>query len=780
MKRSLYAESRALVRHNAWFLGVTVVFVGLAVLYSLILPIGESDHERSHVRYIQYIRTHQELPPLGYVWPSVPTADECEGTGVVREAERQFRQPPLYYVLNALVSSWLGPIENWWPAENLYGYHSLVFDGGVNAYIHDPVDLASHPVAVREVYLYRFVSILLGVLGLVATYCTGLLVLPSKRNVGAAAMAAAVAFIPTYVFVSSVVTNDILVGVLGLWCVYFCLKSVLFRAKVVYLLLATALLLLAFFAKYTAIFIVPMYLLTTAILLFNTWNARSRTRTAITSISILVLTLLVVVFLVSFWHTLSTGLHGYEGISTDIFKRLFALNDLSRSNALLHIYDRIWFSFITYWGLLGADSIVLTKSLLYGLVVLTLVAIAGVFVKIIRKRVDHNGLTVLFLAIVTIVANWCLYYLMFDYGVRGRYVISNYSLIAFVLVFGMSAWGTERFRWFGGYLLGVLLLVLSTVTAFAVLKPAYDPPQREVEFTLQPNETLTHAVFGGFAELMALSLQPDPISPVDTVEVTLVWRPVQRTVNNYVIGVYLEGLDQTNLGGTAHLASNGNYSTSLWHPGEVIRDTYRFTLQHDTTVGPTIAAHAKITMYCPTAEGDKYLPVRDLAGQAVGQEVFGQPVRIERSLPAGKTASQRDVFSSKLAQFADAAVLTNGRLPSTAQRAGWAVPVMLRWRTLGAVSGEIKASVQILDGAGKWVAGDDKILSPVLPSALWKPGDLLTIVHWVELPADLPSGLYRVVVTVYDSATSARLGGVDGDGLPLSDNAVTLGDITVQ
>jgi 4-amino-4-deoxy-L-arabinose transferase-like glycosyltransferase len=66
---------------------VVTVFAGFAIAYTRITPIGASPDELSHLHYINGIAEHLRLPPAG-------------------EPERQ--QPPLYYLLGALISKLTG------------------------------------------------------------------------------------------------------------------------------------------------------------------------------------------------------------------------------------------------------------------------------------------------------------------------------------------------------------------------------------------------------------------------------------------------------------------------------------------------------------------------------------------------------------------------------------------------------------------------------------------------------------------------------------------------
>jgi hypothetical protein len=67
--------------------------------------------------------------------------------------------------------------------------------------------------------------------------------------------------------------------------------------------------------------------------------------------------------------------------------------------------------------------------------------------------------------------------------------------------------------------------------------------------------------------------------------------------------------------------------------------------------------------------------------------------------------------------------------------------------------------VHLLDAAGMRVAQGDGVPGylGVLPTTLWRPGVPVLDEHAVELPDDLPSGWYSLVIGWYDYQTGQRL-----------------------
>jgi 4-amino-4-deoxy-L-arabinose transferase-like glycosyltransferase len=146
---------RAERRHlDRWLLGVVVaVFAGFAVAYTRITPIGASPDELSHLHYINGIADHLRLPPAG-------------------EPERQ--QPPLYYLLGAIVAKLTGD----------------------------------------DARLIRLVSVVLGVMTILTVYAVARRLFPLRPALAAGA-AALVALLPEAQYLAGAINDDNLAWLAG-------------------------------------------------------------------------------------------------------------------------------------------------------------------------------------------------------------------------------------------------------------------------------------------------------------------------------------------------------------------------------------------------------------------------------------------------------------------------------------------------------------------------------------------------------------------------------------
>lgn len=778
MKRFLSGVRSGLREHRLAIL-VALIFLVLALWYNVVLPIGESDNESSHYRYIQYIKTEHRLPPVPYVWPAEPSQDQCEiayGESA-RNPEPQFRQPPLYYVMGALATSWLPTSDTWWPPTNHFGVHTRNFDGGFNTSVHTAREAFPYQGTVLSVHVLRLFSTLVGLWGLVAVYLSGRLLFARLPGPGAALLMATVAFVPTYLFASAVINNDILVGALGIWCIYFCLQSVVGRVRPAYFFLAVLFVALALLAKYSGIVLLVPVGITTIALIVKLFQARRRRwRRSLVGAGLAAIVGLLVLGL---WLSRNRDLYGtyvigYPFLAQSAATKLEWLGSYPGGELIIKLVNDGTFSFSTFWGLLGADVIRLPVWLTTLLLVVCVAAAVGIVRHLLDKSIPRQLKVIAALAVGILVADWWLLYLLFNLApARGRYLLPLYSVAGFLLVWGSSALRTARRPWLGSTLLAGMLLFICLLVPNGLLLPTYARPAILTEATLSPNAQPIGATFGNFAELLGVEIEPKSIAPFEPLQVTLVWRVLQPTTNNYVVGVHLAGVDNTYYGGSMHLPAKGNYATSLWQPGDIFRDHYTLYMENASDGKLPSAGKIKVTMYCATPTDDIYVPVTDKAGVALGDAVYAGPLRL--GLPVTSTQAS-DVPA--LARFGDEIELLAVDSMATAQDdTSLSLPLQFTWRADQQPRADYTLYLHVLDGQGNYVAGiDERLTHDDYPSSLWPPSEIVTDVHPADMTSllRLPQGTYQLTAGLYDRQTMQRLP-VSSATMPVTAEGINLG-----
>ncbi len=82
--------------------------------------------------------------------------------------------------------------------------------------------------------------------------------------------------------------------------------------------------------------------------------------------------------------------------------------------------------------------------------------------------------------------------------------------------------------------------------------------------------------------------------------------------------------------------------------------------------------------------------------------------------------------------------------------------VTLFWQANSSLTADLKVSARLLDGAGAPLASVDG--APVhfaYPTTAWRPGEVVSDVYDLALPADLPAGPYRLLLIWYDPGQNA-------------------------
>jgi hypothetical protein len=121
------------------------------------------------------------------------------------------------------------------------------------------------------------------------------------------------------------------------------------------------------------------------------------------------------------------------------------------------------------------------------------------------------------------------------------------------------------------------------------------------------------------------------------------------------------------------------------------------------------------------------------------------------------------------ATFGELASLVGYDVPPKAQPGQTVTPTLV-WRVSQETTSQYKIFVHLLGPDGRLIVGDDAVPGAwQRPSTSWIEGEYITDPHALSLPRDLPAGLYRLEVGLYDSASGKRLPLSDGkDALLLS------------
>ena len=172
---------------------------------------------------------------------------------------------------------------------------------------------------------------------------------------------------------------------------------------------------------------------------------------------------------------------------------------------------------------------------------------------------------------------------------------------------------------------------------------------------------------------------------------------------------------------------------SRWQPGQALRARHRLPIPADLEPGAYRLAIADLP---------------DGAAWSVGTiTVEGRPRRFD--LPA------LDHLVAE--EFPGLGRLAGYSVEPRVADAGQPVAVTLVWQATGSTAQPLTAFVRLLDADGRVVAQHDgPPQEGAAPTTSWLPGEVIPDRHAMTLPADPPSGAYRLEIGLYDPLTGER------------------------
>jgi hypothetical protein len=252
---------------------------------------------------------------------------------------------------------------------------------------------------------------------------------------------------------------------------------------------------------------------------------------------------------------------------------------------------------------------------------------------------------------------------------------------------------------------------------------------------------------------LAYELPTDRVRPGESVPITLYWEALAPMAEDF--SLYLQLLGQNDV----HLAqidsyAGGTYPTSLWQPGQVVKETYYLPV----TAVPRGPVAARLIAGLYRLPDQDRLPVTDAQGRPAGQPVLA---RVKVSGPSSTAVPAH----SLAANFQNRARLIGYDLPVAEARAGERVFLTLHWQVTGELSADYTVFLHVVDEAGEMAGqGDGPPLGGDYPTRFWAAGEQLADPHVIELAAGARPGAYRIMAGLYCPDTGERLPVLDAAG----------------
>ncbi|MBI4299623.1 MAG: glycosyltransferase family 39 protein [Chloroflexi bacterium] len=733
-KGSSSSRITRLNRHSG-LLVVALVFLALALLYSVASPIFEASDEMHHYEFVKYVADGRGLPIQ-----SPPPATS--------PARQEGSQPPLYYFLGAALTFWIdtGKITHLYQVNPHAAAGQPDSDGNKNMVVHTQKEDFPYRGVALAVHLIRLLSTALGLVTIAATYFIFLELWPGHKHL-ATASAAFVALVPGFLFIASAVNNDNLVTAtssLALLAMVRLLKGIRIWRNVILLgILAGA----GALSKVSGVAILPFAL---GCLAFVAYRWRDRRLFLAGAALVVGLSFAIA----GWWFIRNVRLYG------DILGTERMLDIAGRRWPPISIWQLIqseqeglrW----SFWGVFGGFNVVADEWLYRLFDALGIFATIGLVVFMLKglwRQLDRAGLLLLgtwFLVVLAGVLRWSQMAL----ASQGRLLYPAMPAVAIMFVLGLTSyrtWVPLRVARLVTGTASLSLLAIALVVPFAFIMPAYRKPALLSPAQIPSNLQEVRIAYGRQIELIGFEPLDDDRGPGDTLQLTLYWRSLAKMDADYSIFVHILGRDQDVLGGEDRYPGGGTFPTSQWQPGDIIRDRFRIRLKRDAAL-PTLA-RVEVGLY--QLVDMERLPAVDPRGTSISTPVVARfPVRDHRPSVGAGTVRWR---------FDDQMGIVDFTMDNDDLSPGGVLRGTITWEALAAPSKDYTIFVQIVDPRGE--VGPNGLVAQwdaqpqqgSYPTSFWRPGEASSEPFLLRLPSDLPPRTYRLIAGLYDAESGGRL-----------------------
>jgi hypothetical protein len=323
----------------------------------------------------------------------------------------------------------------------------------------------------------------------------------------------------------------------------------------------------------------------------------------------------------------------------------------------------------------------------------------------------------------------------------------------------------------------------------------------EVELTLpaahggvefNPVDLFSGYDFNGEIELAEYEYTVSRVGQGKGFGVKLLWRAINRPVDNYLLRVEAVDAGGNVLRTVEHRPAGGRAPTTSWQAGQLVQDQVDMVLPASA---PTGAAAVRVRLSWRRPDG-RSLPARRWPGlsrdslyldwlDVVEKEgrVFESP-EVQVSVGANLENKARLIGynGSPVDQAGVGAAATFDLSRSDCQAGAGACRMHFDfyWQGLAEMDQLYFVFVHVVDAAGRIVTQHDQ--SPGLrgkqPTTSWLPGEVVTDPVDLTFPADIAAGDYTLRLGMYLPPDGPRLLVLDSEGRPVG-NAVDIGTIRI-
>lgn len=736
---------------------VLVVSFVLFCLYGVITPLFEASDELWHYPLVQHIATEASLP--------IQRSGQTDAEAPWRQ---EGSQPPLYYVVAALATA---PFDssNWRDLRQLNPHSDMgnpTRDGNANAVLHTSADQFPWTRAALAIHVARLVSVLFSTLTVLFTYLAARECFPrqtktaDERDPRAWVRLGSMAFVagvPMFAFISGSVNNDnaaAMFSTLGLWWAIRLVRrnDLSVRTALVAGVISAA----AALSKSSALGLLALFGLAALLASLSTYT---RLMTTLRQVVRFVLILTAITLILSGWWFVRNQLNYGDLLGWNAFLDVVGKRDTPAT--LAQIWSEregfVW----AFWGVFGGLNVIMPNVIYTVLNCLALIALLGLIWGFLRPRsiqtastrvASDNRPRLMALALRHAPALLSLVWLVITFiaflrwtsltpASQGRLLFPCIAVIAMGMAFGLYQWHRV--------LLGigaVCMVGLAFAVPFAIIAPAYAQPPNLPE--ADPAHSLD-VIFGDTLGLLGYDDPPASAQPGGEVTLQLYWRLQSPAAKNYSVFVHLINANDVIVSQRDMYPGQGSLATSELQPGYTWQDHYTVRI-------PSLAPAGQALRW---AVGVYDLETGQRLTAAHGAET-------EQGVIFGQTTLTPPDRRAALLDYGNGITMQHYEVTPESLSANQPVSITLHWLATQPIGTDYTVSLQLLDDKANKIAQSDS--APVqgnAPTTSWAVGAPITDTHVLQVAADAPPGVYRLLLVWYLPKDFSRLGAYDTQGL---------------
>ncbi len=726
-----------------WTVGLILfAFIGLGITYSLVTPIFEASDEIWHYPVAKHIADTGTLP--------------VQRPGVEQLWRQEGSQPPLYYIVAALATSWIDTSDMagllWRNPHAQIGIP--LAEGNKNMIIHTERESFPYRGTTLAVHIIRFLSVLMGSATVLLTYLISLELFPSRQSlaIGAAAFNA---FNPMFIFISGSVSNDNLVVPLCSLALLLVLRLMKAPPSRCMLIALGSIIGLAAITKVSALGLVPLTFVALGYLAFQqrSWSSFLK-GCLLVSAPILILA--------SWWYARNWVLYG-DPLGLGVMVAI--AGPRLRQPSLARLLGEFQGFRMAYFGVFGGFNILADRWVYALFDLLGLLALAGLVMATIkglmRKSWERTPSLLLLSLWVVMLLIGLVRWTQTTKASSGRLLFPGISALSFFLAFGLERLVGQRYcRYLFGSLT-VLMFFIALFSPFRYIAPAYARPPLLSEEDIDSISHRLEVNYEGEIRLLGYDIEERVIRPGEFLPITLYWQSLKVMKRDYTVYLKLFGPHNEVIGQADTYPGLGSYPTTFWREGDIIKDTYALTIERP--IEPPFAAFIEVGLYERGA-------LRGLAaygeeGQAVDRVIIGRVKVVPRK-------AQQYVISHPLeVNLGNQVELIGYDIEEGEPEVEERVQLTLYWRALAQIERNYTVFTHLIDEEGQiWAQKDNQPFGGNYPTSLWDEGEIVKDEYELIVREGTPPGEYLLEVGIYLLSTGERLPILTAEGHPSGDS----------